>query len=549
MAFSIKKTLPELLSVKRGDGNIQCLHGIRTVCTVALYVTHKYMAILLIPYSNRIYLAQISHQPLSMMLRAFINYVHSFLLLSGVLTAYNTCQEIKKNGYIDWKRRYLARFIRLTPALMSLVVFYAYIWEHLGNGPMWNKVVKRNADLCKVSMWRNMLYFQNFYPFEEMCATHTHQLALDMQLSLVAPLLVYLLFLSQGWGILMLATLQVISVALRYYVSVQNKLSPLLYNGITLSANSKRGSGEKYPHFGFFGTAAKVFKFIQSLPTSVGDKFHPLYPGEVRLARSQHKAFYIVQVQRLSQLFRTANMTYDFPSHQVTPYMFGVGLGYLLHKTDRKIYIPKYLVYGGWLSATYLIYLSFFSMSEVVSSEYQYDAVKMSLYYALSPVALSLALCWVILACATRNGGRGEQPLLFPHFLWAWFFFILDEQTTYLGSVRFLCKPCGVVEVHVLDEAIQQGPEGWLKYILCWRGLTIFSKISYSVYLTQFLGFFYNVGTTRTSQEFTAFTSVVNLLEFIFVLLISTITTLLFDLPMQEVKNFLMKSRYDVLIF
>nr|CAD7604916.1 unnamed protein product [Timema genevievae] len=476
MAFSIKKTLPELLSVKRGDGNIQCLHGIRTVCTVALYVTHKYMALLVIPYSNRIYLAQISQQPLSMMLRAFINYVHSFLLLSGVLTAYNICQEIKKNGYIDWKRRYLARFIRLTPALMSLVVFYAYIWEHLGNGPMWNKVVKRNADLCKVSMWRNMLYFQNFYPFEEMCATHTHQLALDMQLSLVAPLLVYLLFLSQGWGILLLATLQVISVALRYY-----------------SAKSKRGSGEKYPHFGFFGTAAKVSKFIQSLPTSVGDKFHPLYPGEVHLGLSQHKAFYIVQVQRLSQLFRTANMTYGFPSHQVTPYMFGVGLGIPVprgfitrrnrHATVTALETPNgevnmgqplsdkprrpvedisqgnstsrfpYLVYGGWLSATYLIYLSFFSMSEVVSSEYQYDAVKMSIYYALSPVALSLALCWVILACATKNGG-------------------------------------------------------WLKYILCWRGLTIFSKISYSVYLTQFLGFFYNVGTTRTSQEFTAFTSV-----------------------------------------
>nr|CAD7256295.1 unnamed protein product [Timema shepardi] len=346
MAFSIKKTLPELLSVKRGDGNIQCIHGIRTVCTVALYVLHKYMALLFIPYSNRIYFTQISQQSLSMMLRAFINYVHSFLLLSGVLTAYNTCQEIKRNGCIDWKKRYLARFIRLTPALMSLVVFYAYIWEHLGNGPLWNKVVKRNADLCKVSMWRNMLYVQNFYPFEEMCATHTHQLALDMQLSLVAPPIVYLLFLSQGWGILLLATLQMISVAIRYYVSVQDKLSPLLYNGITL-----------------------------------------------------------------------------------------------------------YLVYGGWLSAVYLIYLSFFSMSEVVSPEYQYDAVEIAFYYALSPVALSLALCWVILACATRNGG-------------------------------------------------------WLKYALCWRGLTIFSKISYSVYLTQFLGFFYNVGTTRTSQEFTAFTSV-----------------------------------------
>ncbi|CAG2058219.1 unnamed protein product [Timema podura] len=312
---------------------------------------------------------------------------------------------------------------------------------------MWNKVVKRNADLCKVSMWRNMLYVQNFYSFEEMedrkcihismegewknilekptisardkvsnldipvigslvycesstldladteCATHTHQLALDMQLSLVAPLLVYLLFISQGWGILLLATLHLISVALRYYVSVQNNLSMLIYHRMTLN-----------------------------------------------------------------QLYDTANMSYSLPTHRATPYMFGVCLGYLLHKTDRKIYIPKYLVFGGWLSASYLTYLSFFSTSEVASPEYLYEAVETSLYSALSPVIWSLALCWVILACATGYGG-------------------------------------------------------WLNSALCWRGLTTFSKISYSVYLTQFAVFFYNVGTTRTSQEFNAFTSAVRLRE------------------------------------
>nr|CAD7463316.1 unnamed protein product [Timema tahoe] len=294
---------------------------------------------------------RLAQYPVSMLIRAFDIYVYAFLLLSGVLTAYNMSREMKRKGYVDFKRRYLARFIRLTPALISLVVFYAYIWEHLGNGPMWNKVVKRNADLCKMSMWRNMLYVQNFYPVEEMCATHTHQLAVDMQLSLVAPLLVYLLFVSQGWGFLLLVTLQVIPIALRYNVNIKNNLSLLIYNGMTW-----------------------------------------------------------------------------------------------------------YLVYGGWLSATYLIYLSFFSMSEVASPEYQYDAVKMSLYYALSPVALSLALCWVILACVTGQGG-------------------------------------------------------WLNSALCWRGLTIFSKISYSVYLTQFLVFFYNVGTTKSSQEFNASTIYANIIQ------------------------------------
>nr|CAD7200471.1 unnamed protein product [Timema douglasi] len=108
------------------------------------------------------------------------------------------------------------------------------------------------------------------------CATHTHQLSLDMQLSLVAPLLVYLLFVSQGWGILLLLTLHVISGALRYYVSVQNNLSMLIYIGITLN-----------------------------------------------------------------QSFRTANMSYTVPSHQATPYLFGIWLGYFLHKNDSKIHIPK----------------------------------------------------------------------------------------------------------------------------------------------------------------------------------------------------------------
>jgi hypothetical protein len=57
---------------------------------------------------------------------------------------------------------------RLTPALMAVVLFYAYVMEHVGTGPQWNMVVKKNADICKESLWRNILYIQNFYPFEQM---------------------------------------------------------------------------------------------------------------------------------------------------------------------------------------------------------------------------------------------------------------------------------------------------------------------------------------------------------------------------------------------
>lgn len=38
----------------------------------------------------------------------------------------------------------------------------------LGSGPLWNTVVKQNAKLCEENWWRNVLFIQNLYPFEEM---------------------------------------------------------------------------------------------------------------------------------------------------------------------------------------------------------------------------------------------------------------------------------------------------------------------------------------------------------------------------------------------
>lgn len=57
---------------------------------------------------------------------------------------------------------------RLTPALLAVVFWYAFVMEHMGSGPQWNSVIASNADLCKSNAWTNLLYVQNFFPFEEM---------------------------------------------------------------------------------------------------------------------------------------------------------------------------------------------------------------------------------------------------------------------------------------------------------------------------------------------------------------------------------------------
>ncbi|KAJ9593682.1 hypothetical protein L9F63_014777, partial [Diploptera punctata] len=234
MAFSIHKNIDELTADLPDEGDINCIYGIRAIGTALLYLAHKVIMLCLSPYSNRVELTEVSNEWWSTIFRTSIVHTDSFLLLSGVLTSFNLTKEIERKKHIDWIKKYIARFIRLTPALLALVLFYAYVMEHTGDGPLWNLTVKRNADICKESFWKNILYIQTFFPFEQMCATHTHHLALDMQLSLLSPLLVTLLWQWRIFGIFVLLSLYTLSAALRYLIALQNQLSLIIFHGITI---------------------------------------------------------------------------------------------------------------------------------------------------------------------------------------------------------------------------------------------------------------------------------------------------------------------------
>lgn len=416
MAFSLRKNMRELLADLPTEGDIHCVHGVRALCTAALYVAHKVITLAFSPYSNRVALTEVSNDSWTTVLRTSLVYTDSFLMLSGVLASFNMSKEMERKKHIDWTKKYMARFIRLTPALLAVVLFYAYVMEQLGSGPQWNMTVRKNADICKKNLWKNLIYIQNFFPFEQMCATHTHQLALDMQLSLLSPLLVTLLWRWRVGGVIVLLCLHALSAFLRYIATLRNHLSLVIYHGMTVR-----------------------------------------------------------------QLYKTANLTYSLSLHRATPYLLGVGLGHILHNTNKNVHISKAAVWAGWLLAIYFAYLSVFLPSDLGHRHYRYDVHNASIYAAFSPISWSLALGWLIWACFTGNGGA-------------------------------------------------------LNRFLCCKSLVIFSRISYAVYLTQFAVFFYNVGSIRASEQFNLLRSV-DTAELLAVLGVSVLVTLLFDLPMQEVKS------------
>ncbi|XP_029161386.1 LOW QUALITY PROTEIN: uncharacterized protein LOC114933095 [Nylanderia fulva] len=421
MSFSLRRTIKSLLKEATGGADITCIHGIRALATIALYVAHQLVTIARIPFSNRTSLTELANNPASSILRVSLVYTDAFLLLSGLLTAYNMARELKNRGEIRWFCRFIARFIRLSPALLAMVFWYAFVMEHVGSGPQWNSIITANAELCKQNAWTNLLYVQNFFPFEEMCATHTHQLALDMQLSLLAPILVFFLLYKPLIGVLLIAFLVLLSATLRYIATTNNYLSLVIFHGMSLR-----------------------------------------------------------------RLYKTANFTYALPLHRATPYVFGVSLGVLLHYTGKNVKIHKVLVILGWSIATFLGSWSLFSPWRQARRDYVYNVEEAAHYAVIGPVLWAIALCWSIFACFTEHGG------------------VIN---------RFLSNY-------------------WL---------VIFSRISYAMYLTQFAVFFYNVGTTRFSSEFQPHRAI-DPLEVVIVIVVSVILTLLFDLPMQEVKNVIMES-------
>ncbi|GJQ67615.1 hypothetical protein Trydic_g8418 [Trypoxylus dichotomus] len=70
----------------------------------------------------------------------------------------------------------------------------------------------------------------------------------------------------------------------------------------------------------------------------------------------------------------------------------------------------------------------------------------------------------------------------------------------------------------------------------------MWSKISYTVYLTQFPVYFYNVGTTKHPDEFDVIRKHLNFPEFFWIIGCSIILTLLIEMPSQNIKDYIFRK-------
>lgn len=104
---------------------------------------------------------------------------------------------------------------------------------------------------------------------------------------------------------------------------------------------------------------------------------------------------------------------YDKPWTRIGPYMIGMIVGWILFKSNCKLHLKRHLIILGWLLALllgqYVIY-GFY--------EQEVGRVVGALWTSLSHSLWAVYIAWVVIACATGNGGFISKilgsPILYP---------------------------------------------------------------------------------------------------------------------------------------
>ena len=184
--------------------------------------------------------------------------VDSFLFISGFLIVFVLCAKlpIEENGQ-SFGMRYLStisplifhRLVRILPLYVMTLGFWTQVAPQLGSGPFWYQWDFFLAP-CRSYGWTNLLFINNFIPWDvpnvATCFYHSWYLAVDMQLFVIAPLLVFWYQRHRRGGMIATATLMALSILTTLVLAHERKWSANTFDGAAVARFEVEGYAK--PH-------------------------------------------------------------------------------------------------------------------------------------------------------------------------------------------------------------------------------------------------------------------------------------------------------------
>ncbi|XP_064074426.1 nose resistant to fluoxetine protein 6-like [Vanessa tameamea] len=235
LAWSVRANWNRLFAIyENGDPRLSALapaQGIRVLLLALVMMTHASEILHKIYLYNPEFFEQVLQYSATILVRNGTSLVQAFFVLSNFLFAYRLLlfsKQIKLN-LTHLPLCIVYRLARLSPVHLLVVGFAATWWQHSGDGPQWAATVGAESQVCSKKFWTHALYLNNFFYSEEHCLLQTWFLAVDMQLFIVASVLMLYLVQKKKNPVPVLTLLFFLSCLLNAGLAYKNEWKSLLY--------------------------------------------------------------------------------------------------------------------------------------------------------------------------------------------------------------------------------------------------------------------------------------------------------------------------------
>ncbi|KAL0881125.1 hypothetical protein ABMA27_002246 [Loxostege sticticalis] len=187
--FSIYTNGQRLMNFTTGPDALNCVDGIRALAMIWVLIGHTFITESF--YANPFDGIQVMRSPEGLWISAAHITVDTFFTLSGLLVVYTTAGKLSGKKLLqNLHLYYLNRLLRMFPVLATGVLLEASLFNRVSDGPYWSGMSDL-VDRCRAFWWSTLLHMQNYMSPERTCIGQTWYLAIDVQLHILSPLVLF----------------------------------------------------------------------------------------------------------------------------------------------------------------------------------------------------------------------------------------------------------------------------------------------------------------------------------------------------------------------
>ncbi|XP_029050764.2 nose resistant to fluoxetine protein 6-like [Osmia bicornis bicornis] len=347
ICFSAYSNMKQIFKLDNSSKDLRAFHGIKVLGIIWINFMHSLIYTLNVTGNKAEILIATTNIESQILTNGSLS-VDTFFFVSGFLVVFGFTKNLQRNNnnvslssnVMTFIRVIIKRYIRITPTylIIILLAIINFAWMEKFSLMYFYEPAH---ELCSKYWWRNILYINNLFEWNDMCLTWSWYIADNMQFFVFS---IFVLMLSSS-----------------YY-----------YTALSLS-------------IGTMSLSMLVHAYII------------------------YNAGYI---PTFDMQFETFSFIYMRPWMRIPPYIVGMGTSAFLAKCNYKLHLSRKALAACWFlsvlcNCSILFGISNRNVSLTVSV----------LYETFSRFAWSLGIAWLVIACATNNGGIINQFLSLKYWI------------------------------------------------------------------------------------------------------------------------------------